>query len=131
MTVAMTAYPISLLCSFAAAIVLSSGTPDEGGLTNINTEEAPLAGTNMSGTKPQGPVLPDGITALRGQVVGGGAPCVQFRTDAGQQISLEGASPQTFRIGDRLEITGHFVAQSRCMQGPAFNVADHTPLVAD
>ncbi len=78
--------------------------------------------------KQQEDAMPEGLVRLQGQIVGGGAPCVQFLTDSGQQISLEGASHQTFEIGVRFEITGRFVQVSRCMQGRGFVVDRYAAL---
>ena len=65
---------------------------------------------------------------LVGEVIERGAPCVRFRTQAGETISLEGASPQVFQPGMRLRISGNWVQISRCMQGPAFLVTGHAEL---
>jgi hypothetical protein len=62
---------------------------------------------------------------LSGTVLGKGAPCVQFRTSAGERISLQGASPQVFKTGMKLRLTGRWLKISNCMQGRAFGVATH------
>jgi hypothetical protein len=62
-------------------------------------------------------------TKLQGEVLGQGAPCVQFRVDNGETISLDGASPQQFKRGMKLEIEGTWMRVSTCMQGRAFRIS--------
>jgi hypothetical protein len=66
-----------------------------------------------------------GDIELRGEVMGIGAPCVQFRIDGGDTISLQGASPQEFQEGMKLVLTGQWLRISNCMQGRAFRVVRH------
>jgi hypothetical protein len=70
----------------------------------------------------------DGDIELRGEVMGLGAPCVQFRIDGGETISLQGASPQDFQEGMHLAVTGQWLRISNCMQGRAFRVVRHEAL---
>lgn len=70
----------------------------------------------------------DGDIELKGEVMGLGAPCVQFRIDGGETISLQGASPQEFREGMKLSLTGNWLRISNCMQGRAFRVVQHKNL---
>jgi hypothetical protein len=74
-----------------------------------------------------GAVLSD-ETWIRGEVLGQGAPCVQFRIDGGETISLQGASPQEFQQGMRLKLSGQWLRVSNCMQGRAFRVDQHSAL---
>ena len=69
-----------------------------------------------------------GDIELTGEVMGLGAPCVQFRIDGGETISLQGASPQEFREGMKLSLTGNWLRISNCMQGRAFRVVQHKAL---
>lgn len=120
------------LAGLAACNTQSTNSPDDMSMAESTSREsvgdAAVSERNTIPDKTPPVVLPDGMVMLRGAVVGGGAPCVQFRTDDGQQISLEGASPRDFAIGDRFEITGQFVAMSRCMQGPGFAITSQTAL---
>jgi len=114
---------------FVATLLFVAACNTEEGDASANLEgEAAMSETETTFDKPDPSDLPDGVLRLRGQIVGGGAPCVQFRTDAGEQISLEGATARDFPIGAQVEITGHFVAISRCMQGRGFVLTDHTSL---
>ena len=70
----------------------------------------------------------DGDIELKGEVMGLGAPCVQFRMEDGETISLQGASPQEFQKGMRLSLTGNWLRISNCMQGRAFRVVQHKNL---
>jgi hypothetical protein len=70
----------------------------------------------------------DGEVELRGVVMGLGAPCVQFRVDSGETISLQGASPQEFQKGMKLRLYGQWLRISNCMQGRAFRVVRHSML---
>ena len=70
----------------------------------------------------------DGDIELKGEVMGPGAPCVQFRIDSGETISLQGASPQEFQKGMKLSLTGNWLRISNCMQGRAFRVVQHKNL---
>lgn len=115
-------------CLVAVVPVLAACNPQDSDAPLDVLGGAAMSDDTLVQEKPQAVVLPDGAVVLRGQVVGGGAPCVQFRTEDGQQISLEGASAQDYAIGDRFEITGQFVALSRCMQGPGFVVTDQNAL---
>ncbi len=65
---------------------------------------------------------------LLGEVMGLGAPCVQFRVDSGETISLQGASPQEFQKGMKLRLSGQWLRISNCMQGRAFRVVKHSML---
>lgn len=60
---------------------------------------------------------------IQGQVLGQGAPCVQFRLSTGETISFDGAPPQQFKRGMKLAITGNWMRNSTCMQGRAFRVS--------
>jgi hypothetical protein len=62
---------------------------------------------------------------ISGEVLGQGAPCVQFLTDSGETVSLDGASPQDFKRGMRFEISGTWMRISTCMQGRAFRVLEY------
>jgi hypothetical protein len=64
----------------------------------------------------------DAGTKIQGEVIGQGAPCVQFRMDSGETVSLDGASPQQFKRGMKLELEGTWMRMSTCMQGRAFRV---------
>jgi hypothetical protein len=66
--------------------------------------------------------------SIRGEVLGQGAPCVQFRMDSGETISLDRASPQEFKRGMKLELEGDWMRVSTCMQGRAFRVVRHSEL---
>lgn len=68
----------------------------------------------------------DGSVTLKGEVQGKGAPCVQFRLQSGERISLHGASPQVFKKGMRLSLSGKWMRVSNCMQGRAFRVTDYS-----
>lgn len=70
----------------------------------------------------------DGDIELKGEVMGLGAPCVQFRMEDGETISLQGASPQEFQKGMKLSVTGNWLRISNCMQGRAFRVVQHKTL---
>ena len=70
----------------------------------------------------------DGEVELLGVVMGLGAPCVQFRVDSGETISLQGASPQEFQEGMKLRLSGQWLRISNCMQGRAFRVVKHSML---
>jgi hypothetical protein len=70
----------------------------------------------------------DGGIELKGEVMGLGAPCVQFRIDSGETVSLQGASPQEFQKGMKLSLTGNWLRISNCMQGRAFRVVQHKTL---
>lgn len=70
----------------------------------------------------------DGDVELLGVVMGLGAPCVQFRVDSGETISLHGASPQEFQEGMKLRLSGQWLRISNCMQGRAFRVVKHSML---
>jgi hypothetical protein len=61
--------------------------------------------------------------SIQGEVLGRGAPCVQFRMDNGETVSLEGASPQSFKSGMKLKLLGNWMRISTCMQGRAFRVS--------
>jgi hypothetical protein len=63
---------------------------------------------------------------LSGTVLGKGAPCMQFRTSTGERISLQGVSPQDFKTGMKLRLTGRWLRISNCMQGRAFGVVKYT-----
>lgn len=67
---------------------------------------------------------------VEGEHLGKGAECAQFRLASGEQISLDGADMRQFAIGDRLQVTGHFVRISTCMQGRAFLVQKAGPSTA-
>jgi hypothetical protein len=60
---------------------------------------------------------------IDGEVMGQGAPCVQFRLDNGETVSLEGASPQLFKTGMKFKLSGNWMRISTCMQGRAFKVS--------
>jgi hypothetical protein len=62
---------------------------------------------------------------LSGTVVGKGTPCVQFRMSTGERISLQSASPQVFKTGMKMRLTGRWLRISNCMQGRAFGVTKH------
>lgn len=127
---------MGVLCGFCCLAVLAvlAACDAQGPVTSSDMLSVDVSGgaavsqKNTIPDKPQTAALPDGAVVVRGEVVGGGAPCVQFRTDDGRQISLEGASHRDFAIGDRFELTGQFVAMSRCMQGPGFNVTHQDAL---
>lgn len=70
----------------------------------------------------------EGDVELLGEVMGLGAPCVQFRVDSGETISLQGASPQEFQEGMKLRLFGQWLRVSNCMQGRAFRVVKHSML---
>ncbi|WP_368188439.1 hypothetical protein [Aestuariibius sp. HNIBRBA575] len=59
---------------------------------------------------------------LTGQVIANGATCPRLRLEDGQTISLERLAARHLTTGQSIQITGHFVEISRCMQGPAFLV---------
>ena len=61
---------------------------------------------------------------IQGEVLGPGAPCVQFRMDNGETVSLDGASPQIFKAGMQFKVSGSWMRISTCMQGRAFKVLD-------
>jgi hypothetical protein len=65
---------------------------------------------------------------LKGEVLGKGAPCVQFRAQNGETVSLHGASPQMFKKGMNLRLSGSWMRVSNCMQGRAFRVTAHSKL---
>jgi hypothetical protein len=69
-----------------------------------------------------------GDIELKGEVMGLGAPCVQFRIDGGETISLQGASPEEFQQGMKLKLSGQWLRISNCMQGRAFRVVQHSAL---
>jgi hypothetical protein len=64
----------------------------------------------------------DADANIQGEVLGLGAPCVQFRMDNGETVSLEGASPQHFKSGMKFKLSGNWMRVSTCMQGRAFKV---------
>lgn len=72
---------------------------------------------------------------ITGEVIADGVLCPQFRTDTGEDISIEAlpAGAPDLKPGDRLRLTGQFIRVSRCMQGRGFVVSqiDAPPLFED
>ena len=79
-------------------------------------------------TAPAPPLSAAGDISIRGKVLGQGAPCVQFRLSGGETVSLQGASPQQFKKGMAMRVSGRWISVSNCMQGRTFQVKEFSKI---
>ena len=98
-------------------------------MTHKNRSAVPLPlfyaamALNLGGMVQRSEAALSSEVAIQGEVLGKGATCIQFRVDNGETVSLEGASPQSFKSGMKLKLFGNWMRISTCMQGRAFRIS--------